>query len=116
MFDKVETLEKNINKIKETLKGKFVNVQFFEEDVIVDVKFINAGAPGMMLIDSGATKSVVSKEWREGYIKDVKVSEEEIKKKSCYRCFKMGETTYLSEVEITFPIVLKADSGDYLKR
>ena len=28
----------------------------------------------------------------------------------------MGETTYLSEVEITFPIVLKTDSGDYIKR
>ena len=28
----------------------------------------------------------------------------------------MGETTYLSEVEIIFPIVLKTDSGDYIKR
>ena len=27
-----------------------------------------------------------------------------------------GETTYVSEVEITFPIVLKTDSGDYIKR
>ncbi len=73
---------------------------------------MNAGAPRMMLIDSGALKSVVSKEWIEGYLKDVNVSEEFIKKKSCYICFKMGETTYLSEVEITFPIVLKTDSGD----
>ena len=28
----------------------------------------------------------------------------------------MGETTYLSEVEIRFPIVLKTDNGDYMKR
>ena len=28
----------------------------------------------------------------------------------------MEETTYVSEVEITFPIVLKTDSGDYIKR
>ena len=28
----------------------------------------------------------------------------------------MGETTYLSEVEIIFPIVLKTDDGDYIKR
>ena len=53
--------------------------------MIVDVKFVNAGAPRMMLIDSGAPKSVVSTEWIEGYLKDVKVSEEEIKKKTCNR-------------------------------
>ena len=28
----------------------------------------------------------------------------------------MGETTYLSEIEIRFPIVLKTDNGDYMKR
>ncbi len=47
----------------------------------MDLKFMNSGAPRMMLIDSGAPKSVVSKEWIEGYLKDVKVSEEDIKKK-----------------------------------
>ena len=116
MFKKVETLEKDMKEMKEMLKGKFINTQFVEEEVIVDVKFMNAGAPRMMLIDSWAPKSVVSKEWIEGYLKDVKVSEEEIKKKSCYRHFKMGETTYLSEVEITFPIVLKTYTGYYIKR
>ena len=71
--------------------------------------FTNASAPRMMLIDSGAPKSVVSKDWIERYLKDMKVSEDDIKKRSCYRRFKMGETTYLSEVEIIFPIVLKTD-------
>ena len=52
----------------------------------------------------------------EGYLKDMKVGEDEIEKKSCYRHFRMGETTYLSEVEIRFPIVLKTDNGDYMKR
>ena len=84
--------------------------------MIVDVKFMNAGTPRMMLIDSGAPKSVVSKEWIEGYLKDMKVSEDEIEKKSCCRHFRMGETTYLSEVEIRFPVVLKTDNGDYMKR
>ena len=46
----------------------------------------------------------------------MKVSEDEIEKKSCCRCFRMGETTYLSEVEIRFPVVLKTDNGDYMKR
>ena len=28
----------------------------------------------------------------------------------------MGETTYISEVEIRFPTVLKTDEGEYLKK
>ena len=28
----------------------------------------------------------------------------------------MGETTYLSEIKITFPIVLKTDDGEYMRR
>ena len=68
---------------------------------------MNAGAPRMMLIDSGAPKSVVSKEWIEGYLKDMKVSEDEIEKMNCCRHFRKRETTYLSEVEIRFPVVLK---------
>ena len=84
--------------------------------MIVDVKYMNAGVPKMILIDCGAPKSVVSKEWIEGYLKDMKVDESEIEKKSCCRRFRMGETTYLSEVEIRFPIVLKTDNGDYMKR
>ena len=46
----------------------------------------------------------------------MKVDESEIEKKSCCRRFRMGETTYLSEVEIRFPIVLKTDNEDYIKR
>lgn len=77
---------------------------------------MNAGAPRMILIDSGAPKSVVSKELIEGYLKDMKVSDDEIEKKSCCRSFLMGETTYLSEVEIRLPVVLKTDNGDYMER
>ena len=36
--------------MKEILKDKFVNTQFVEEEVIVDVKYMNAGALRMMLI------------------------------------------------------------------
>ena len=70
----------------------------------------------MMLGDCGAPKSVVSREWIEGYLKDMKVDESEIEKKSCCRRFRMGETTYISEIEIRFPIVLKTDVGEYMRR
>ena len=102
--------------MRDMIKGKVINRHFVEEDVIVDVKFINAGAPRMMLIDSGAPKSVVSREWIDGYLKDMKVDESEIEKKSCCRRFRMGETTYISEIEIRFQIVLKTDVWEYIRR
>ena len=123
LFKKVESLEKDnkqlikdVGELKEMIKGKVINGHFVEEEVIVNVNLMNEGAPKMMLIDSGAPKSVVSREWIDGYIKDMKVDESEIERKSCCRRFRMGETTYISEVEIRFPIVLKTDEGEYLKR
>ena len=50
-----------MKEMKEVLKGKLVNTQFVEEEMIVDVKFMNAGAPRMMLMDSGSPNSVESK-------------------------------------------------------
>ena len=47
-----------MKEMKEVLKGKLVNTQFVEEEMIVDVKIMNAGAPRMILMDSGAPKSV----------------------------------------------------------
>ena len=123
MFKKVESLEKDnkqlikdVGELKEIIKGKVINGHFVEEEVVVDVNLMNEGVPKMMLIDSGAPKSVVSREWIDGYIKDMKVDESEIERKSCCRRFRMGETTYISEVEIRFPIVLKTDEGEYMKR
>ena len=45
----------------------------------------------------------------------MKVDESEIRRRSCYRRFTMGETTYLNEVDITFPIVLKTEDGEYMR-
>ena len=113
---KVENLEKDMKEMKEMLKGKVISGHFLEEDVVIDVNLINDGAARMMLVDCGAPKSVVSREWIEGYLKDMKVDESEIERKSCCRRFRMGETTYLSEIEIIFPVVLKTEDGDYIRR
>ena len=40
-----------------------MNTQFVEDEVIADVNFMNTGAPKMMLLDDGALKSLVSKDW-----------------------------------------------------
>ena len=44
------------------------------------------------------------------------MDESDIEIKSCCRRFRMGDTTYLSEIDIRFPIVLKTDEGEYIKR
>ena len=46
----------------------------------------------------------------------MKVDNSEVKEKSSYRSFRMGERIYISREEIGFPIELKTDSGDYIKR
>ena len=76
-----------------------VSGNFVEEEVVIDVSYMNDGAARMMLIDCGAPKSFVSRNWIEGYLKEMKVDENEIERKSCCKRFRMGETTYVSEVK-----------------
>ena len=78
MFRKVETLEKEFEKFK---KSQNEIKEILKDKIIIDVKYVNAGAKKMMLIDSGAPKSIVSNKWLEGYLKDAKVSDEDGKKK-----------------------------------
>ena len=76
MFKMIENQQKEIGEIKKQMEkmtkmmeSKLMNTQFVEEELTVDVMYVNEGTPKMMLIDSGAPKSVVSKEWIEGYLK-----------------------------------------------
>ena len=85
LFKKVENLEKDMKEMKEMLKGKVISGYFVEEEVVIDANLINDGAARMILVDCGAPKLVVSREWIEGYLKDMKVDESEIKRKSCCR-------------------------------
>ena len=56
----IKKLEKGMEEMKEILKGKVINGHFVEEEVVIDVNFINNGAARMMLVDCGAQKLVVS--------------------------------------------------------
>ena len=88
LFKKVENLEKDNKEIKKTmeelkdiLKGKVINRHFVEEKVAIYVNLINEGKARMMLVDCGTPKSAVDREWIEGYLKDMKVDESEIKRR-----------------------------------
>ena len=83
---------------------------------MIDVKYVNDGTDRMMLIDNGAPKLIVSFRWLNGYLKDANFSEEDVKKTACTRKFRMGKTVYLSDTEVTFPVVLKTEDRDYVKR
>ena len=70
MFRKVETLAKKLeefkkyqNEIKDILKNKLINTQFVEEEIVIDIKYVNGRAERMMLIGSGAPKSIGSLRW-----------------------------------------------------
>ena len=77
---------------------------------------MNEGQERVMLIDSGAPKSIVSSRWIEGYLKDAKVDKEDVKRKDFTRRFQMEKTVYLSKTEVTFPIIMKTENDDYVKK
>ena len=47
------------------------------------MNYVNKEQERMMLIDSGAPKSIVSSRWFEGYLKDAKLDEKKVKRKGC---------------------------------
>ena len=64
MFKKIEMMEKKFekfekaqNEMKEILQNRLISTQFIEEEIIIDIKYVNAGAERMILIDSGAFSS-----------------------------------------------------------
>ena len=123
MYKKIEVMEKKFekfekaqNKMKDILKNKLISTQFVEEEIVIDVKFVNDSSERIMLLDNGALRSITSTKWFNGYLQDAKVSEEEVKKISCARKFRMGKTVYLNGTKVTFPIVLKTEDKDYVKK
>ena len=68
MLRKVENLEKGFekfkksqNEMKEILKTKPISTQIVEEEIVIDVKYVNSGDERLLLIDSGAPESIVSR-------------------------------------------------------
>ena len=58
----------------------------------------------------------MSSRWLEEYLKDAKVSNEDLRKRSFARRFRMGKMVYLNEIEVTFSIVMKTDADGFVKR
>merc|ERR1711905_36468 len=123
---KVESIEKEIStikqsvsgikKIEEMLKKVTINTQFVEEEISIDIKYVQRETDNSMIIDSGAPVSLVSNAWLKNYMEEAKVGDESIKQESNSRRFRLGKTLYISTKKVTFPIVMKTDDNDLLKR
>ena len=92
MLKKVEAMEKDnvaiktsIKNIEEMMKKVTINTKFVEEEIVIDVKYVEKDIENMMIIDSGAPGSLMSSAWFNNYLKEAKVDNEEVQKSSSNR-------------------------------
>ena len=71
------------------LKKVTINAQYVEEEVFIDVKYVQKELENSMIIDSGAPVSLISSTWLKNYIKEAKVEDESIVKASSNRRFRL---------------------------
>merc|ERR1712074_323033 len=126
LVKKVESIKKEIStikqsvggikKIEEMLKKVTINTQYVEEEIFIDVKYVQKEIDTSMIIDSGAPVSLISSTWLTNYIEEAKVDNEEISKSSSNRRFRLGKTPYMSTEKVAFPVVIKTDDNDFMKR
>ena len=67
---KFEKVEKSVEQVIEMLNTNPVNVKYVEEEIIIDIKFVEASIGRRMIVDSGAPMSIVSANWLKTYIKE----------------------------------------------
>ena len=114
--EKVDKVEKKVDNILEMITKNLVNVKFVEEEIVIDVKFVDETRGSKMIVDSGAPLSIVSERWLKRYIEEKVVNEKDLEYKNCVRRFRMGKNVYVSTKEVRFPIVVKVEGDDYIKR
>merc|ERR1712030_10354 len=126
LVKKVEGIEKElstikqsvrgIKKIEEMLKKVTISTQYVEEEYCIDIKYVQKEIDNTMIIDSGAPVSLMSSAWLANYIEEAKVDHEDIVKGSSNRRFRLGKTPYTSPEKVIFPVVIKTDDNDFMKR
>ena len=130
MLKKIEVIEKDsvamkkaidiqlicMKNMEEMIKKLTINTKYVEEEIVIDIKYIEKDIDNMMIIDSGAPVSLMSSDWFGNYLKEAKIDEEEVKKSKSSRRFRLGKTPYVSMEKMTFPVVMKTDKGDRIRR
>ena len=80
---KIEKVERYVDKIMEMLKKSPINMKFMEEEIVVDVKFVDVRKGTIMTVDSGAPLSLVSLSWLKRYQKENQGDDREMKYRNC---------------------------------
>ena len=57
---KVEVDEKKLDQILDMLKKNLVNMKFLEEEIVIDVRFVDESTRSKMIVDSGVLLSILS--------------------------------------------------------
>ena len=102
--------------MSEILKKSTINTKFVKEEIVIDIKYVEANIENMMVINRGAPVSLVNSAWFKQYVKEAKIDDEEIKKSSSYRRFRLGKTLYVSGEKVQFPVIMKTDKNNRIKR
>ena len=71
-----------VKRIEEMLKKVTINTQYVEEEIFIDVKYVQKEIDTSMIIDSGAPVSLISSTWLTNYIEEAKVETEQVSKSS----------------------------------
>ena len=75
-------MKTSIKNMEEMMKKLTINTQYVEEEIFIDVKYVEKDIENMMIIYSGAPVSLMSSNWFRNYLKEAKVDNEEVQKSS----------------------------------
>merc|ERR1712105_438809 len=123
LMKKIEVIEKDnvsvknsIKNLEDMVKKLTIPTKFVEEEIFIDVKYVEKEIENLMIVDSGAPVSLMSSAWLQNYLKEAKVDLSEIERSSSNRRFRLGKTPYLSSEKVKFPVVMKTNMNDVIKR
>merc|ERR1712030_266132 len=66
----LSTINQSVKKIEEMLKKVTISTQYVEEEVFIDIKYVQKKFDNSMIIDSGAPVSLMSSAWLTNYIEE----------------------------------------------
>ena len=93
-----------------------INMKFVEEEIVINVRYVEKDTNNMMVIDSGAPVFPLSSNWLENYMKDMKVDDEEVERSGDNQRFRLRKTLYISVEKVKFPVWIKTDRNNFIKK
>merc|ERR1711905_20449 len=116
-MEKDITAMKSSNKnVEEMVKKLTINTKYVEEEIFIDVKYVEKELENLMIVDSGAPVSLMSSAWLKNYMKEAKIYQSEVERTSSNQRFRLGKTPYVSSEKVKFPVVMKTNMNDFIKR